>query len=169
MLNDEFEAELARVRQALVNSIAVEKQIEMQLKKNNDESKNWESRAAMARSSNQEKLALEADEKVKQCNSKENELKIELMSQRDFSANLKRDLSKLEARRFTADSSGADALKAADSTMSTIQRMENKILSHESLAELNAPDQVELKFAKDKANDDIEEELRKLKESQKKD
>lgn len=168
MINDELESELARVRQALANSIAVEKQIELQLKKIKEQMQSWDKRAEMASESDHQEMATQAQERSKQLKAQENELEIELMSQRDFTASLKKDLSKLESRRFSGTTSGAEALKATDNTLSTIQRMEKKIASHEAMAELTT-DKVERKFAADERKDDIEEELQRLKSAQKKD
>ena len=167
MINDALESELAKVRQALAEAIAVEIQIKQQIQKNSDAAASWQKRADMARAAASEDMAAQAEEKVKECAKRANELQVELMTQQDCIAGQKKDLSRLESRRFSTGSSGKEALAASEAGLSTIKRMENRIVEHESMAELTNDD-TERKFAADKAASDLEEELKALKESMKK-
>ena len=167
MYNDELEEQLVKVRQALTNAVAVEIQIKQKIQKNTESEQSWERRAAMARSSSHEDMALQAEERIKQCKQLANDLQIELLSHQDFIAGLKRDLSKLEARRFGSGNVGRDALAAADNSLSAMDRFENKVLEHQAMADLTNDD-VARKFADDKANDDLEDELKALKARAKK-
>lgn len=162
MINDELESELLKLRQAVASSIAVEKQLETQIDKTKVQISMWEKRVAMARARQAENLAVQAESQIQELKQMETQLQVELMSQHDFSEQQKKELSKLEARRFSTGGSGTEALAAADSTLSTISRMENKIVEHESLAEVTAPDPVEQQFKKQE--DPIEQELQALKE-----
>lgn len=165
MINDELEAELLNVRQALAKNIAVEKQLEAQIEKTKVQISLWEKRVEMARMRNDENLALAAEQELKNQQTKLNQVQIELMSQHDAVEQQRKDLSKIEARRFSTGASGKEALAAADATLSTIARMENKIVEHESLAEVTAADPVEQQFKKQE--DPIEQELQALKEAAK--
>lgn len=163
VINDELDSELVKVRQALANALAVEKQLEQQVEKSKVQMSMWEKRIETARSRQQEEMAVQAEEQVKKLKTMETQLQVQLMSQHDFTEQMKKDLSKLEARRFSSGgASGKEALAAADSTLSTIARMENKIVEHESLAELTAPDPLAQQFARQE--DPIEQELQALKE-----
>ncbi|MBX9721343.1 MAG: PspA/IM30 family protein [Candidatus Obscuribacterales bacterium] len=168
MWNDELESELAKVRQSLAGSIAVEKQIQIQIQKNAESLKTWEKRAEMARASGHEDMAVQADLRVKQCQQAGNDLTTELQSQQDSTLNLKKELARLENRRFSTGGSGKEAIAAASSTLSTIDRMENKIVAHEAESELSR-DEVDRKFAADSAEKKIDDELQALKASLKKD
>jgi phage shock protein A len=170
MLNEELESQLGKVREALTNAVAVEIQIKQQIEKNQEQIRTWEKRVAAAKASAQTELAEEADHRLQACHKNANELQIQLLSQEDFVAGLKKDLATLENRRFSGGGSGgASALAAADATMSSIQRMENKIMTHEAEAELSEGEEgKERKFVADQAASSIEDELQALKASQKK-
>jgi phage shock protein A len=167
VINDELESELCRVRQALAGAVAVEIQIKQQMQKNSEAAAAWQKRAELARAQALEDMAAQAEAKVKECISRANELQMQLLAQQDQIAAQKKDLSKLESRRFSTGSTGASALAASEANLSTMQRMENKIAAHESMAELGNED-VERKFAADKVKDDLEDELAALKAAMKK-
>lgn len=170
MIDEDFEQELAKVRQALISSIAVEKQLEMEMKKIDDAIRGWESRAKMARENNQEELATQADQRVAQQTKRKNDVTIEQMSQRDFSANLRRDLSRLESRRFTAGSTGAAAaLAQTEKSSGAMERLEHKVQAQEIEAKLGSESRdAERKFEQSQQDDSLEEELQRLKASLKK-
>ncbi len=164
MINEEFEAELVKVRDALANSIACEKQIGQKLKSLRQETALWQKRVELAQNSDKADLALEAESRLQELRKTCTELEIELLSQEDFSAGLKTQLQSLEARRFSAGSSAKDALAACDSTLSTIERMEKKILVHETEAKLGRDD-LGNEFRKTEAEKKLDDELEALKAS----
>ena len=173
MLNEDFEAELLRVRQALTNSIAVEKQIEQQIEKNKQSMDGWQKRVQMARESEHEEMAKQAEERIANLVRRNNELEIEHMSQKDFSANLKKEFSRLESKRYSVGSGAAEALASADATLANVDRMEEKIRHHadaaEAMNELTKPDEVNRHFEEQKKKEAIDNELEALKASLKKD
>lgn len=167
MLNDELESQLSRVRQALANAVAVEIQLKQQIEKNNEAQHTWEKRAAMALAASQQELSAKAEEQIKICKQRANELQIQLLSQQDLVAGQKKELARLENRRFSTGGDGKKAVAAADATLSAIGRMENKISGHEALAEATSQE-YEKKQALEKAFDPVEEELKALKAASKK-
>ena len=170
MLNEELESQLGRVREALTNAVAVEIQIKQQIEKNQEQLHSWEKRVNAATASAQAELAQEAQQRLQACQKNATELEVQLLSQQDYVAGLKKDLATLENRRFSGGGSGgATALAAADASMSSIQRMENKIMTHEAEAELSeGEDAKERKLVADHAVSEIEDELQALKAAQKK-
>jgi len=171
MINEDFEQELAKVRQALISSIAVEKQLEMEMKKVDEAIRGWEARAKMARENDQEELAAQAEQRVAQQIKRKNEITVEQMSQKDFSGNLRKDLTRLEARRFTASPSGAAAaLAASENSSGAMERLEHKVQAQEIEAKLGSEARdSDRKFEQSQQNDALEEELQKLKAAMKKD
>lgn len=167
MNQDSFQSELKRVKMSLANSIAVEKQIEHELKKKEEELKTWQNRVTLARASSQDELAMQAEGRIEKYRKAKQDLEIELLSQQDFTANLRNALSILERKQFAHTEDGAKALAAADTSFSSIGRMEKKVLEQEALAALGN-DKTSLEFEKQDANAKLEEELNALKKAQRK-
>lgn len=161
MINDELEDEIVRVRQALAEAIAVEKSIAHKIETAKNDLKTWEHRLEIASSKGEEQLIPQVEQRIIDLKSLETQLEVEALSQKDFTENLRKDLARIEARRFST-TTGSDALAATNATLSTIQRMENKIVTHEAQAELSTDD-TERKFAASKAENEIEDELKALK------
>lgn len=173
MLNDDFESELHRVRQALTNSIAVEKQIEQQIEKNKQSIEGWQKRVQMARETEHEELAKQAEERIALLQKRNNELEIEHMSQKDFSANLKKELGRLESKRYSANSDAAEAIASADAGLSNVDRIEQKLrfvqAEGDALNELTKTDELDKQFNEQKKKEAVEDELEAMKAKLKKD
>lgn len=169
MHNEELEQQITQLKSALIDSLALEKQLEKKIVENKKALANWNQRTLAAADIGMPELAKQAQDQLEHSKAEAVRLECELAAQKDFSSSVKEDLRKLELKRFQADGNATEALGAAAKGVSTIARMENKIAEHEALAEINEEQRAEsrladeLKEAEEKAK--IEEELLHLKAS----
>lgn len=180
----ELQANLIQVRQAVAQAIATEKQLETQLKKNEDQRDTWLNRAKLAAQQNNDDLARQALQRKQQYAQAASDLETQLKAQKEATNTLRQRLTELEgevqkaytkkqvliardrAAQATSKANEILSKSTADGAMSVIDKMEQKVLERESkaaaLAELGT-DQLDKKFKSFEGEVDIEAELMALK------
>jgi uncharacterized membrane protein YhaH (DUF805 family)/phage shock protein A len=172
-----FETNLKKLKDALVESITSEKQLEAELKKKTQEYESWETRARLAVDNGK-------DDEARQCLLKKNEmaqiiqaLNEQLQSHRAASANIKEKHKELEEkfRSFHAKKSSMDArYKAAQagaspgmsSSASAMDRWEEKVRAQEARNEATRDvAQASRQTAGATHSSEVEDELAALKRS----
>ncbi|MBX9687955.1 MAG: hypothetical protein K2X27_14715, partial [Candidatus Obscuribacterales bacterium] len=159
-------------KQALANAMAVEIQLNKDLNTARESHDSWQKRTQLARTAGNEELAAQAELRAAQWQDAINDLEIKILEQKDFIANFKKDISKIEARRFSGNPGLCEAAKAMDqagSAFEAIERLEGKVLSSEAMAELSSKEhEKDRKLEELSKNEALENELATLKASIKK-
>jgi len=181
---EDLQSNLIQVRQAVAQAIATEKQLEQQLKKNQEQATTWQNRAALAVQQNNDDLARQALQRKQQYAQAIVELEAQLKTQKELTANLRGKLQDLEnevQKAYTKkqvliarDKAAQATVKAgeilskttASGAMSVMEKMEAKVSEREAkaaaLGELSS-DNLETKFKSYEGQVDIEAELAALK------
>ncbi len=181
---EDLKTSLIQVRQAMAQAIAMEKQIEIQLKKDQEQIQTWHNRAAMAVQQGQDDMAKQALQRKQQFVNSATERAtllvnqhqaVEAMEQRvtDLEAEVERARSKkdmLIVRDKVAQATGkANELLSkttVNSAFSVMDRMEEKVQEREArvaaLTQMNNND-LDTKFRKLEGSSDMDADLAKLK------
>lgn len=148
----DLQSHLIQVRQAVAQAIATEKQLESQVKKNEEQVDVWQSRVDMAKQQKNEDLAIQAEARQKQYVIAVAELSEQLIQQRSVTKEFRQRLSELEteatktyakkqtliARSRLAESSitANDLLEkiAGSDVQSIFEQVEQKIKEREAVA-----------------------------------
>ncbi len=183
----DLQSNLIQVRQAVAQAIATEKQLEQQLKKNQEQVEVWQNRAGMAVQQGNDDLARQALQRKQQYAQAVKDLETQLEAQREITAGLRRRLSELEAEAqktytkkqvlIARDKAAQATSKAneilsktnAQSAGSIMERMELKVQENEAKAQAMAElgrDNLDNAFASFEGASDIEMELLALKSGQ---
>ncbi len=181
---EDLQSNLIQVRQAVAQAIATEKQLEQQLKKNQEQATTWQNRAALAVQQKNDDLARQALQRKQQYAQAAADLEQQLKSQRELTTNLRSKLQDLEnevQKAYTKkqvliarDKAAQATVKAgeilskttASGAMSVMEKMEAKVSEREAkAAALNdmASDNLETKFKSYEGSMDIEAELAAMK------
>src|SRR5271170_1910083 len=83
----DLQSNLIQVRQAVAQAIATEKQLEQQLKKNQEQATTWQNRASLAVQQNNDDLARQALQRKQQYTQAAAELEQQLKTQRELTIN----------------------------------------------------------------------------------
>jgi phage shock protein A len=145
---------LIQVRQAVAQAIATEKQLEQQIQKNKDQSETWQNRANMAMQQRNEDLARQALARKEQYAQSLPELESQYVLQKEATATLRQQLTKLEsevqkaytktrvliardkATRAAEKANEILANSTSDGAMAIIERMEQRVLERQVRSEL---------------------------------
>ncbi|MDR3612487.1 MAG: PspA/IM30 family protein [Candidatus Obscuribacterales bacterium] len=182
----DLQSNLVQVRQAVAQAIATEKQLELQLQKNNEQAATWQNRAAMAVQQGNDDLAKQALQRRQQYVSAASDLETQLKAQRESVASLRQKLLDLEqevskayskkqvliardkAAQATSKANEILSKTTASGAMSVIERMETKVQEREAkAAALNelGTDQLDKQFKSFEGKADLDSELLALKQS----
>jgi phage shock protein A len=187
LLNQTYEdlrMSLIQVQQAVAQALAVQKQIELQLKKDQEQIQTWHNRAAMAVQQGKDDLAKQALQRKQQFTQSANERSGLLKNQQEAVQALQKRLLELEAEVERAKSK-KDVLIARDkvaqatskanellsktttnSVLSVMDRMEEKVQEREAksaaLAQMNS-DSLENQFKSIENKSDVDDDLAALK------
>ena len=191
LLNQTYEdlkASLIQVQQAVAQTITVQKQIEMQLKKDQEQVQTWHNRAAMAVQQGKDDLARQALQRKQQYLQSVNERTALLNNQKQAAAALQQRYTELETEvdraRSKKDVLIATAIRlpkqlakptnyylktVTNSAMSVMDRMEEKVQEREAksaaLAQMQS-NNLDNQFRRLEGNSDVEAELAELEEQQ---
>ena len=177
----EIESSVKKVREAVVNSIANEKLLEQQLKKNVEELLTWEKRAATAVEHNNDEVAKQCLLKKQELNQSAQSLTVQLAEQKKSSASLKERQAELDEKFrdfqkkkdvITARGKAGEALAKANDLISSssggtgMDKWEQKIREKEIMSEVTrqtSGSDVEDKFKALDKNSQLDDELAALK------
>jgi phage shock protein A len=157
--------ELAKLNDALVESVTAQKLIEEKLKKAKEELATWRKRLESAKASNQADLVAQVEDRIRQLELTNAEFETDLMAQNDIEADLKKAIFRIE---HGVPMPPPPNLPDFDESDATIERMENKIFEAEAFNELSDKSRAERKAEEDLKNLSLDDELEKLKQSMKK-
>lgn len=181
---EDLQSNLIQVRQAVAQAIATEKQLEQQLKKNQEQAATWQNRATLAVQQKNDDLARQALQRKQQHTQAIADLETQLKQQRELTTNLRNKLQDLEnevQKAYTKkqvliarDKAAQATVKAgeilskttASGAMSVMEKMEAKVSEREAkAAALNemGSDNLDNKFKTWEGQADIEAELAALK------
>jgi phage shock protein A len=182
--NQDLQSNLIQVRQAVAQAIATEKQLELQLQKNRDQSETWHNRAAMAVTQGNDDLAKQALQRKQQYAQAAADLEAQLKQQKGATAGLKERFTELEAevqKAYTKkqvliarDRAAIATTKAneilskttASGALSVMDKMENKVQEREAqaaaLSEMSV-DSLDKQFKTFEGKSDLDAELAALK------
>lgn len=181
---EDLQSNLIQVRQAVAQAIATEKQLEQQLKKNQEQAATWQNRAALAVQQKNDDLARQALQRKQQYAQAIHDLEQQLKQQKELTTNLRNKLQDLEnevQKAYTKkqvliarDKAAQATVKAgeilskttASGAMSVMEKMEAKVSEREAkAAALNemGNDNLDTKFKTWEGQADIEAELAALK------
>ncbi len=180
----DLNANLLKVRQAVVQAIATEKQIGQQLQKNQEQVQNWHNRATLAVQQGQDDLARQALQRRQQHLLATSEQEKLLNSQHESVESLRHKLADLEEEvqkayfkkqdlinkdKYAQATGKANELLSkvtANGALSIMDRMEEKVQERlaksEALAELSG-DSLEKQFKSIEGRTDIEADLTAIK------
>lgn len=148
----DLQSNLIRLRQAVAQAIATEKQLEQQLVKNRDQIEAWQNRAIMTAQQANDDLAKQALQRKQQYTQAASELEAQLKQQRTATASLKEQFTIIEAeskKAYTkkqvliARDKAAIAIGKANETLAkttasgalwVMDRMETKVAEREAQA-----------------------------------
>ncbi len=180
----DLQTNLIQLRQAVAQTIATEKQLEQQLKKNQEQSLTWQNRAALAVEQNNDDLARQALSRKQQYTQAIAALEEQLKKQKNITTTLRQRLNDLEVevqKAYTkkqvliardkaalATSKATELLSqtTAEGTLSIMDKMEQKVNEREArAAALNdlSSDQLDKQFKTLEGQPDIDAELAALK------
>lgn len=94
----DLQSHLIEVRQAVAHAIAAEKQLEQQVKRNEDQESTWKNRADMADQQKDPELAEQARMRMKEYTATKEEIQFQLNEQRNSTSALRQQLTNLEAQ-----------------------------------------------------------------------
>ena len=156
---------IEELRNALIETVTAQKLLQEKLKKAKDDLLTWRKRSEAAKSSAQEDLAKEVDDRIRQLELTIAEYEADLMAQEDQEESLKKTIFRLE---HGVAMPPPPNLPDFDEGEETIQRIEGKILEAEAFNELSDKSHQERKAEDELKNLTLDDELEKLKQSMKK-
>ena len=147
----ELQSALIQVRQATAQAIATEKQLESQMKKNEEQAAIWQRRAEMAADQDNEELQKQALQRNKQYSAASEDLMFQWQAQKEATDNLRQRLTELEnqvqqaytrAQVLIARDKAADAVEKAtkafevtdtiSGAMSVLNKLEQHVIEKEA-------------------------------------
>lgn len=131
-MSEDKHAQLAGLRQALVEAVATQKILEQKATKNKADLALWEKR--LGEHADDKEVSKEAEKRIAQLKRTIAELQADMMVQKDSENQLKATIFRLENKVVSPD---YPDLSKLPNTRDTIGRMEKKIMSAEAMAELS--------------------------------
>ena len=131
-MSEDKHAQLAGLRQALVEAVATQKILEQKATKNKADLALWEKR--LGEHADDKEVSKEAEKRIAQLKRTIAELQADMMVQKDSENQLKATIFRLENKVVSPD---YPDLSKLSNTRDTIGRMEKKIMSAEAMAELS--------------------------------
>lgn len=131
-MSEDKHAQLAGLRQALVEALATQKILEQKATKNKADLALWEQR--LGEHADDQEVSKEAEKRIAQLKRTIAELQADMMVQKDSENQLKATIFRLENKVVSPD---YPDLSKLSNTRDTIGRMEKKIMSAEAMAELS--------------------------------
>ena len=181
---EQLEANLKKIKDAVVTSLTTQKELETQIKKNKDDIANWEKRAAVAVQQNNDEVARQCLQKKLEVNNVLGTLTAQLEAQTQSTADLKTRYKEIEQQlkefankkdNILAREKASDAVSKANQLASGAEgtstaKWESKIAAKEAKAEAmrqlgGGPSPVEEKFAQLDQHIEVEDELAALKKN----
>lgn len=179
----ELEAQLTKLRQALTDSMASEKQQEQQIIKQKEQARTWQERAAVAVQNNNDDIARQALERRQEHERNAQQMEEQLQTQKQVTVTLKeriadteRNLRELRAKKDTlvaqhkaakAVENASSKLGAASPSSAAFDKLEAKIRQREASNQLYDEEgkdrKLEEQFKGMEGVDPVEDELAALK------